>query len=101
MLNEVPIESGSVAVSGSVSYACQEPWIFSGSLRQNVIFSNPFDEQRYDRVIRSCALDVDISSFKSGDKLLIGDRGISLSGGQKARVKYNKLTVEHQYAIDS
>lgn len=42
---------------------------------------------RYDTVIRCCALDVDIDNFESGDTLLIGDRGISLSGGQKARVK--------------
>lgn len=52
-----------------------------------MVFSSAFDEMRYDRVIRSCALDVDIENFKCGDKLLIGDRGISLSGGQKARVK--------------
>lgn len=87
MLNEIPVESGTVNITGSVSYAAQEPWIFSGSVRQNIIFCNRFDEERYGTVIRSCALDVDIEQFESGDKLLIGDRGISLSGGQKARVK--------------
>lgn len=83
----MPFDSGSVKISGSVSYAAQEPWIFTGSLKQNIIFNNNFDEDRYYRVIRACALDVDIGNFENGDKLLIGDRGISLSGGQKARVK--------------
>lgn len=87
LLNEMPVDSGSISISGSLSYACQEPWIFPGSVKQNIIFSNPFDENLYDRVLRSCALDVDIAKFEGGDKLVIGDRGISLSGGQKARVK--------------
>lgn len=87
LIHELPAESGSIDIKGSISYACQEPWIFSASVRQNVIFSNTFDQNRYDQVIRSCALDVDIENFESGDMLLIGDRGISLSGGQKARVK--------------
>lgn len=87
LLQELPLESGTININGSVSYASQEPWIFSGSVKQNVIFSNSFDQSRYDLVIRSCALDVDIENFKSGDKLLIGDRGISLSGGQKARIR--------------
>lgn len=87
ILHELSTDSGTVNAKGSISYACQEPWIFSGSVRQNIIFSNPFDETRYDTVIRSCALDVDIEKFKSGDMMVIGDRGISLSGGQKARIK--------------
>ncbi|KAG4076114.1 hypothetical protein HA402_011460 [Bradysia odoriphaga] len=86
LLRELPANSGTVEANGSISYACQEPWIFSASVRQNIIFSNPFDELRYDTVIRSCALDVDIENFESGDMLVIGDRGISLSGGQKARI---------------
>lgn len=87
LLQELPADSGTVHAKGSISYACQEPWIFSSSVRQNIIFNNPMDQMRYDTVIRSCALDVDIDKFESGDMLIIGDRGISLSGGQKARVK--------------
>lgn len=87
MLHELPIESGSMKIRGSVSYAAQEPWIFSGSVRQNIIFSNTFDQMRYEMVIRSCALDVDLNHFECGDRLLVGDKGISLSGGQKARIR--------------
>ncbi|KAJ6642102.1 ATP-binding cassette subfamily C member 4 [Pseudolycoriella hygida] len=86
LLKELPVKNGSINIAGSVSYACQEPWIFSASVKQNIVFCNPFDENRYNRIIRSCALDVDIQSFEGGDKMLIGDRGISLSGGQKARI---------------
>lgn len=87
LLRELPADSGSVNINGSISYACQEPWIFSASVRRNILFSNPFDELRYDTVVRACALDIDIENFNGGDMLLIGDRGISLSGGQKARLK--------------
>lgn len=89
LINEMPLECGSVNITGSVSYASQEPWIFPGSVRQNITFNSSFDEKRCDQVIRCCALDVDIGHFENGDKLLTlpGDRGISLSGGQKARVK--------------
>lgn len=87
LLSELPLESGSINIKGSISYSSQEPWVFSGSVRQNIVFSNPFDQQRYEQVIKACALSVDVERFSGGDKMLIGDRGISLSGGQKARIK--------------
>ena len=46
ILGEVPVSSGSVKVGGTVSYAAQEPWVFSGSIRQNVLFGLPFEEER-------------------------------------------------------
>ena len=67
-------------------YASQEAWIFAGSLRQNVLFGQPYDGERYSRVIKACALDHDIQKLEYGDLTLVGERGVSLSGGQKARV---------------
>ena len=46
ILGEVPVSSGSVRVGGTLSYAAQEPWVFSGSIRQNVLFGLPFEEER-------------------------------------------------------
>ncbi|CAH1105167.1 unnamed protein product [Psylliodes chrysocephalus] len=81
----VPVE-GFVDVSGSVSYASQEPWIFGGSVRQNILFGNDYNEDRYDEVIKVCALERDLTLLPHGDRTLVGERGITLSGGQRARV---------------
>lgn len=88
VLRELPLESGSINQSGTISYASQEPWIFAGTVRQNVLFGRAYDKERYDAVIKACALVKDFKQLANGDRTLIGERGASLSGGQKARVKY-------------
>ncbi|KAK3702318.1 hypothetical protein RRG08_008706 [Elysia crispata] len=85
-LGELSVQSGSVNVRGKIAYVSQNPWIFSGSVRQNILFGNKFDKSRYDQVIRITALSRDLSILPKGDATLIGDRGVTLSGGQKARV---------------
>ncbi|XP_055867950.1 ATP-binding cassette sub-family C member 4-like isoform X5 [Biomphalaria glabrata] len=86
ILGELPAQTGSVKVSGKVSYVSQQPWIFSGSVRQNIVFGGVFDKAKYDRIIKVCALTRDLEIMPNGDTTLIGDRGVSLSGGQRARV---------------
>ncbi|GFT55310.1 hypothetical protein NPIL_228742 [Nephila pilipes] len=86
ILGELPIMSGEVKVRGKVAYASQEPWVFGGSVKQNVIFGSNFDENKYKTVLNVCALDKDIELFPYGDQTAVGERGVSLSGGQKARV---------------
>ena len=67
-------------------YCAQTPWLQSASIRENILFHSPFDESRYKDVLNACALTVDFASFKHGDLSNIGENGIGLSGGQKARV---------------
>ncbi|XP_041974060.1 probable multidrug resistance-associated protein lethal(2)03659 [Aricia agestis] len=86
MLKELPCLKGSVEVLGNVSYASQDPWLFVGSVRQNILFGKPFDKARYMEVCKVCALERDISMFPHGDKTIMGERGVSLSGGQRARI---------------
>lgn len=87
ILKELPIESGSVAINGEISYSSQEPWLFSASIRQNILFGDDnFDEERYKQVIKLCALDSDFKLLPFGDKTLVGEKGKALSGGQKARI---------------
>lgn len=88
ILRELPFESGSISINGTISYACQEPWIFAASVRQNILFGEHFDRDRYDAVVEICALTDDFKQFENGDRTVVGDRGVSLSGGQKARLKY-------------
>ncbi|XP_073846051.1 multidrug resistance protein 5 isoform X1 [Musca autumnalis] len=86
ILGELPAESGSVNVSGTLSYASQEPWLFTGTVRQNILFGLPMDRQRYRTVVKKCALERDFELLPFGDKTIVGERGASLSGGQKARI---------------
>lgn len=75
ILRELPPIVGILDVAGSVSYASQEPWVFGGSVRQNILFGQPFDKKKYDEVIRVCALQRDFTLFPHGDKTLVGERG--------------------------
>lgn len=86
ILGELETDSGELIVNGKVSYSCQEPFLFEGSVRQNILFTEKYDEQRYKEVIRVCALERDLQLLPYGDYQMIGERGASLSGGQRARV---------------
>jgi ABC-type multidrug transport system fused ATPase/permease subunit len=67
-------------------YCAQMPWLQSMSIRDNILFSSPYEESRYKHVIAACALTDDLASFKHSDLSNIGENGVGLSGGQKARV---------------
>ncbi|KAF2144322.1 uncharacterized protein K452DRAFT_267620, partial [Aplosporella prunicola CBS 121167] len=69
-----------------VGYCTQSPWLQHMSIRENILFTSPYDERRYKQVLEACALTPDLSNFKNGDLSHIGENGIGLSGGQKARV---------------
>ena len=72
--------------AASVSYCSQKPFIVSGSIQDNILFGSELDEDWYATVIAAVCLDEDIESFVDGDMTMIGERGINLSGGQKARL---------------
>lgn len=86
ILNELPLNEGEIEVKGTISYAAQEPWLFTGSIRQNILFGQSFNLDRYNKVVKACALERDFSLFPFGDKSVVGERGVLLSGGQKARI---------------
>jgi len=69
-----------------VSFCSQSPWVVNDTLRGNILFGRPYDAARYDQVVAACALTDDLSVLPAGDMTEIGERGINLSGGQKARV---------------
>ncbi|KAJ6497501.1 hypothetical protein C8R45DRAFT_898828 [Mycena sanguinolenta] len=70
----------------AISYAAQSPWLRHQSIKDNILFGYPFDEDRYNEVIDCCALRPDLDMLEDGDATEIGEKGVSLSGGQKARV---------------
>lgn len=69
-----------------IGYCAQTPWLQSMSIRDNILFSSPYDDDRYKAVLYACALTPDLAEFRAGDLSLIGENGIGLSGGQRARV---------------
>lgn len=85
ILGELEVDSGTVTVNGKISYSSQEAWLFEGSVRDNIVFVEEFDEQRYNQVVEVCALERDFRLLPKGDKTIVGERGTSLSGGQRAR----------------
>ncbi|KAI8982789.1 multidrug resistance-associated ABC transporter [Trametes punicea] len=72
--------------SGGVAYAAQESWVQNETIRDNILFGASYDEERYKKVIYQCALKRDLSLFEAGDMTEVGEKGLTLSGGQKARV---------------
>lgn len=102
ILGELDLDSGHIYVNGVVSYAAQEAWIFEGSIRNNIVFIEEFDETRYKEVVRVCALERDFDLLPSGDLTVVGEQGITLSGGQKARVNLARAIYKHAdiYLLD-
>ncbi|KAI0650859.1 multidrug resistance-associated ABC transporter [Trametes meyenii] len=72
--------------AGGVAYAAQESWVQNETIRDNILFGAPYDEERYNKVIYQCALKRDLTLFEAGDKTEVGEKGLTLSGGQKARI---------------
>ncbi|KAG1657833.1 putative multidrug resistance-associated protein lethal(2)03659 [Nymphon striatum] len=86
ILKEMNVNNGSLRVEGKVAYACQQSWIFSDTVKNNIIFGSEFNPKKYRKVIEACCLLKDIQDMKNGDETIVGERGIQLSGGQRARI---------------
>ena len=86
MLGELHKDSGRVATTGKIAYVPQQAWIQNSTLKENIVFFQATDEERYKAVVEECALTTDLEILPAGDQTEIGEKGINLSGGQKQRV---------------
>lgn len=86
ILGELPCHNGEITYSGSIAYVPQIPWVFSGTVRENITFGKSLDTVRYQKILQACSLEKDLQQFSKGDFTHIGQRGVSLSGGQRARI---------------
>ncbi|XP_068622150.1 probable multidrug resistance-associated protein lethal(2)03659 [Battus philenor] len=102
MLRELTPNAGQIHVRATIAYASQEPWLFDASVRQNILFGQELDLQRYKKVIECCQLQSDLDILPHGDKTVVGERGSSLSGGQRARVSLARCVYQHAdvYLLD-
>ncbi|KAL2533987.1 multidrug resistance-associated protein 11 [Abeliophyllum distichum] len=86
ILREMRLINGSIYLNGTTAYVPQVPWILSGTIRDNILFGKDYDQKRYSEILQACALDLDISLMMGGDMACIGEKGVNLSGGQRARL---------------
>ena len=77
---------GEVVVQGRLAYAAQQPWVMNASVKENIVFGHRWDPHFYNQTVNACALADDFRQLPDGDQTEVGERGISLSGGQKARL---------------
>ena len=87
ILREIPLIAGITSYQGKIAWVGQQPWIFSGTVRDNVLFGEPFDPNRYQKALEACGLINDLQRFPDSDLTVVGERGTVLSGGQQARVE--------------
>lgn len=80
------LEGDVILPKDTVGYCAQSPWLQSMNIRENILFTSPYEEARYRKTLEACALTQDLAAFKNGDLTNIGENGIGLSGGQKSRV---------------
>ncbi|KAM5535675.1 hypothetical protein V8D89_010662 [Ganoderma adspersum] len=86
IIPKYPSKVDDYGLSYTMSYAAQMPWLRHQSIKENILFNFPYDAGRYHAVVEACALNPDLAILEDGDATEIGVRGVSLSGGQKARV---------------
>ncbi|KAJ2804773.1 Multidrug resistance-associated protein 1, partial [Coemansia helicoidea] len=83
---ELEMTAGTGGVAGSIAYLEQSPWIMNDTMRANVLFGRQYDAEFFIKVIHACALTEDIAMWPDADLTVIGERGINISGGQRARL---------------
>ncbi|KAJ5573877.1 Metal resistance protein YCF1 [Penicillium hispanicum] len=86
ILGELWKTHGEVVVRGRIAYVAQSPWVMNASVRENIVFGHRWDPDFYELTVEACALLDDFKNLPDGDQTEVGERGISLSGGQKARL---------------
>ena len=86
ILDEVPLNRGRIVQEGMLAYVGQQPWIFSGTLRENILFGERYREERFAAVVRACRLDDTIGVLPNDHRTVIGDGGIKLTLSQRERL---------------
>ena len=84
--DRLSLKPGDDGLTDSVAYCAQQAWLVNDTIKQNILFASPYDEQRYQSVLSACALERDLEVFENGDETLVGEKGIVVSGGQKQRI---------------
>jgi ABC-type multidrug transport system fused ATPase/permease subunit len=94
-INKILNDNKDFFVKGSISYASQEPWIISDTIKENILMGNKENIEFYEQVINCCSLNKDLENFKDhGDETKIGDMGITLSGVRNNDLTYSFINLK-------
>ncbi|KAJ2063012.1 ABC transporter C member 13 [Coemansia sp. S146] len=85
-VSEVEMTQGTGKLVGKIAYLEQQPWIMNATLRANILFGREYDEDYYWEVLSACALTDDLEMWPNSDMTVIGENGMNISGGQRARL---------------
>ncbi|KAJ2062021.1 ABC transporter C member 13 [Coemansia sp. S146] len=85
-VSEVEMTQGTGKLVGKIAYLEQQPWIMNATLRANILFGREYDEDYYWKVLSACALTDDLEMWPNSDMTVIGENGMNISGGQRARL---------------
>ncbi len=83
---ELLVTNGSVSYFGKLAVVSDSPWVFPGTIRENILFGLSYNESRYNKIIKACQLEKDFDSFPDQDLARIGEHGVTVSGGQRTRI---------------
>jgi ATP-binding cassette subfamily C (CFTR/MRP) protein 4 len=88
LAGELPLSRGTLKrrAGCTMAYAPQDPWIMDGTVKENILLGLPYEAEFYSEVINACGLNVDFAQLRRGEETIVGDRGVQLSGGQRARI---------------
>ena len=85
----VPIylnSNSKMILNGEISYVNQQPWVMTDTVKNNILFNNEYNEDRYNKIVSVCELENDFNELANGDKTEINSSNANVSGGQKARI---------------
>ena len=102
LARENQLDNGTIKMNGSMAITLQEPWVFSGTIRENIVFGSKFDLDWFEEVVSECCLEDDIMELVEGALTVVGERGVTLSGGQIARVSLARAVYANKdiYLLD-
>ncbi|CAD8204753.1 unnamed protein product [Paramecium octaurelia] len=86
MIYKINDDKPKINRSGPIAYVGQKPWIQNATVQDNILFGKLYDESLYEQAIKYSCLSLDLEILIHGDQTMIGEKGINLSGGQKARI---------------
>uniref|UniRef100_A0A8C7G2U0 Cystic fibrosis transmembrane conductance regulator n=1 Tax=Oncorhynchus kisutch TaxID=8019 RepID=A0A8C7G2U0_ONCKI len=103
ILGELVPSEGKIRHSGRISFSPQTSWIMPGTIRDNILFGLTYDEFRYTSVIKACQLEEDLALLPEKDKTSLMEGGVTLSGGQRARIGLARAVYKDAdlYLLDS
>ena len=86
-----PKECDGIYINGEIGYASQIPWIQNDTIKNNILFFNEYNKEKYEDILDKCQLKYDLDNFEGKDLTEIGEKGVNLSGGQKVRVSLARM----------